>query len=160
MGPRYRLILPEYPPMRDFWVDEDQIVRDEETGLPYPRISIKDLGLMIGLTNAETQNLIYHDLKKIPGISRGQGNTRYLDLHQVEVVIVWLFENKHTFRFDRLYLGLVQVRCMAYLYGYIDRDGLKVYPTIKDMRPYDRMRSDEKSDKNIRAIQRANRRKR
>lgn len=137
MGPMYRLILPEHPPMRDCWVEEDQIVREHE--IPYPKLNLKTFAIMVGLTNSELDNLTYHDLKKIPGFSRGQGRTRYIDLHQAEVLLVWLFKHKTWFRFDRLYLGLIQVRTMAYLYGYIDRDGLKKYPTLEDMRKYDRI---------------------
>lgn len=139
MGPSYRLILPEHPPGRDCWVEADQIVRTDDD-VPFPRITAKVFALMVGMTDKELDILIYHDLKKQPSVKlRGRGRTRYIDLHSMEQLLLWMFRHKTNFRFDRLYLGLNQVRTMAYLYGYIDRHGYKLYPTLDDMMKYDQV---------------------
>lgn len=136
MGPRYRLILPEYPPDRDYWVMPDQIVRNDK-GVPHPFIDTRMMATMLGLTKAETEFIVHHELKNFPEVSRKQGTRRVIDLHTMELILERLFKVKTRFRFDRLYLGQVHIKNLAYLYGYIDRNGYRLYPNQDTQKEYE-----------------------
>lgn len=137
MGPKYRLLLPEHPPDgRDHWVMPDQVFRTED-GVPHPWITTRTMTLMFGLTRRETEFVVYHALKNFPEVQRGRGTERVFDLHTLERLLDFLFERKRTFRFDRLYLGMIQIRNFAYLYGYIDQNGYKLYPTEATFKKHD-----------------------